>query len=61
AMDDAGVSALVMDSEKKETYVGDIKGAVRVPGRGEFWTRKGRELVQVAQTLPPDEVLEGRI
>lgn len=55
AMDTAGASVLIMDSDPKEAYVDKIKGAPRVPGRGELVTRKeGRQLVQVAMTAPPD-------
>lgn len=55
AMDLAGASVLVLDSDKRENYVSDVKGAARRPGRGQFWTRKDSQLVQVAETLPPDE------
>ncbi len=54
AMDEAGASVLILDSDKREIYVSDVKGDSRRPGRGQFWTRKDSQLVQVAETLPPD-------
>jgi DNA segregation ATPase FtsK/SpoIIIE, S-DNA-T family len=51
AMNNVGAGVLVMDGDKADKIVEDVRAAPRVPGRGELVYRKGRQLVQVA--LPP--------
>lgn len=52
AMDTAGAGALVMDGNKSEIIIDQVRAAIREPGRGELYYRKGGgQLMQVA--LPP--------
>jgi S-DNA-T family DNA segregation ATPase FtsK/SpoIIIE len=53
AMTNVGAGFLVMDGDRGDKIVEDVRAAPRVPGRGELVYRKSRELVQVA--LPPQE------
>jgi len=53
AMNNVGAGVLVMDGDKADKIVEDVRAAPRVPGRGELVYRKSRQLVQVA--LPPQE------
>lgn len=53
AMSNVGAGVLVMDGDKSDKIVEDVRAAARVPGRGELVYRKGRQLLQVA--LPPQE------
>jgi DNA segregation ATPase FtsK/SpoIIIE, S-DNA-T family len=53
AMSNVGAGVLVMDGDRADKIVEDVRAAPRVPGRGELVYRKSRELVQVA--LPPQE------
>lgn len=53
AMNNVGAGVLVMDGDKSDKIVEDVRAAPRVPGRGELVYRKSRQLVQVA--LPPQE------
>jgi S-DNA-T family DNA segregation ATPase FtsK/SpoIIIE len=53
AMTNVGAGVLVMDGDKADKIVEDVRAAPRVPGRGELVYRKARQLVQVA--LPPQE------
>ena len=50
-MNNVGAGVLVMDGDKSDKIIEDVRAAPRVPGRGELVYRKGRQLVQVA--LPP--------
>lgn len=51
AMNATGAGVLVMDGDKAEKIINDVRPGPRVPGRGELVYRKGNQLVQVA--LPP--------
>jgi DNA segregation ATPase FtsK/SpoIIIE, S-DNA-T family len=51
AMNATGAGVLVMDGDKSEKIINDVRPGPRVPGRGELVYRKGNQLVQVA--LPP--------
>jgi S-DNA-T family DNA segregation ATPase FtsK/SpoIIIE len=51
AMNNVGAGVLVMDGDKADKIIEDVRAAPRVPGRGELVYRKGRQVVQVA--LPP--------
>jgi S-DNA-T family DNA segregation ATPase FtsK/SpoIIIE len=53
AMNNVGAGVLVMDGDRSDKIVEDVRAAPRVPGRGELVYRKARQLVQVA--LPPQE------
>jgi DNA segregation ATPase FtsK/SpoIIIE, S-DNA-T family len=53
AMNNVGAGVLVMDGDKADKIVEDVRAAPRVPGRGELAYRNSRQLVQVA--LPPQE------
>jgi len=53
AMNNVGAGVLVMDGDKSDKIVDDVRAASRVPGRGELVYRKSRQLLQVA--LPPQE------
>ncbi len=53
AMLRGGSSVLVLDGDKKEVIVDQVRPAARIPGRGELYLRKaGGQLIQVA--LPPE-------
>jgi S-DNA-T family DNA segregation ATPase FtsK/SpoIIIE len=52
-MTNVGAGVLVMDGDRSDKIVEDVRAAPRVPGRGELVYRKARQLVQVA--LPPQE------
>lgn len=52
AMQRGGSSVLILDGDKKEVIIDQVRPAARIPGRGELYLRKaGGQLVQVA--LPP--------
>ncbi len=52
AMETGGTGALVMDGQKSEIIIDQVRAAIREPGRGELYYRKlGGQLMQVA--LPP--------
>jgi DNA segregation ATPase FtsK/SpoIIIE, S-DNA-T family len=52
AMDTGGASVVVLDGNKSEVIVDQIRPAARIPGRAELYSRKtGAQLVQIA--LPP--------
>jgi DNA segregation ATPase FtsK/SpoIIIE, S-DNA-T family len=52
AMETAGAGVLVMDGNRQEVIIDQVRPAIRMPGRGELYYRKsGGQLVQVA--LPP--------
>ncbi|OBI24296.1 type VII secretion protein EccCb [Mycolicibacter sinensis] len=52
AMDTGGASVVVLDGNKQEVIVDQVRPAARIPGRAEFYSRKGgTQLVHVA--LPP--------
>lgn len=52
AMQRGGSSVLVLDGDKKEVIIDQVRPAARIPGRGELYLRKaGGQLIQVA--LPP--------
>lgn len=53
AMSNVGAGVLVMDGDKADKIVEDVRAAPRVPGRGELVYRKSRQLLQVA--LPPPQ------
>lgn len=53
AMSNVGAGVLVMDGDKADKIIEDVRAAPRVPGRGELVYRKSRQLVQVA--LPPQQ------
>ncbi|MGV7541120.1 hypothetical protein PJN25_30070, partial [Mycobacterium kansasii] len=60
AMNGAGAAVLVLDGDKREKISDDVRPAARIPGRGEFYRRKGgAQLIQVALptgwTKPADE------
>lgn len=60
AMNGAGAAVLVLDGDKREKIIEDVRPAARIPGRGELWRRKGGgQLIQVALptgwTEPVDE------
>ncbi|WP_204809362.1 type VII secretion protein EccCb [Mycobacterium riyadhense] len=49
AMDGAGASVLVLDGDKREKIIEDVRPAARIPGRGELYSRKdGGQLIQIA-------------
>lgn len=51
AMDIAGAGVLVMDGNKQEIIIDQVRPASREPGRGELYYRKhGGQLIQVAMT-----------
>lgn len=52
AMQRGGSSVLILDGDKKEVIIDQVRPAARIPGRGELYLRKaGGQLIQVA--LPP--------
>ncbi|QIV79932.1 type VII secretion protein EccCb [Mycolicibacterium frederiksbergense] len=52
AMQRGGTSVLVLDGDRKEVIIDQVRPAARIPGRGELYLRKaGGQLIQVA--LPP--------
>jgi DNA segregation ATPase FtsK/SpoIIIE, S-DNA-T family len=53
AMTNVGAGMLVMDGDRSDKIIEDVRAGPRVPGRGELVYRKGRQLVQVA--MPPQE------
>jgi DNA segregation ATPase FtsK/SpoIIIE, S-DNA-T family len=53
SMNNVGAGVLVMDGDRSDKIIEDVRAAPRVPGRGELVYRKSRQLVQVA--LPPQE------
>lgn len=60
AMNGAGAAVLVLDGDKGQKIIDDIRPAARIPGRGELYRRKlGGQLIQVALptgwTKPADE------
>ncbi|MFV1504256.1 type VII secretion protein EccCb [Mycobacterium kansasii] len=60
AMNGAGAAVLVLDGDKREKIIDDVRPAARIPGRGEFYRRKGGgQLIQVALptgwTKPADD------
>lgn len=52
AMESGGASVVVLDGDKQEKIVDQVRAAPRIPGRAELYSRKeGSQLVQIA--LPP--------
>ena len=52
AMDTGGASVVVLDGNKSEVIVDQVRPAARIPGRAELYSRKtGGQLIQIA--LPP--------
>jgi S-DNA-T family DNA segregation ATPase FtsK/SpoIIIE len=52
AMDTAGASVVVLDGDKSNVIVDQVRPAPRIPGRAELYTRKnGGQMIQIA--LPP--------
>ncbi|MDP7707382.1 type VII secretion protein EccCb [Mycobacterium sp. TY815] len=60
AMDTGGASVIVLDGNKNEVIVDQVRPAARIPGRAEFYSRKnGGQLVQIA--LPPQPAAPRKI
>ena len=59
AMDTGGASVVVLDGDKSQVIVDQVRPAARIPGRAELYIRKrGSQLIQIALppgwTQPPD-------